>query len=111
MQMEIVPVHAKIEVENVPPDALACMSHDRRCVTDERAAVEAIGRQIRTATLHDAVLARPVVRPPAPPADVYRDVRRGKKEVADGDIHGRGSAGLDGDRTAHQGPVNAAYVV
>src|SRR5215813_5622327 len=63
MEVEVVPVHCKIKIEDVPANFLPGVRHDRRSVAYEGAFIEAIGRQVIPAGLDNAVLTWTTVGP------------------------------------------------
>src|SRR6266851_4779331 len=44
--MKVVPIHAEVEIEHVPPDSLPGMCHDGWGIANERSSVEAKGREV-----------------------------------------------------------------
>src|SRR5262249_48427661 len=111
MRVEVVPVHAKVEVEHVPANTLSRMCNNRRRVANERAAVEAVGGKVVAAAFDNTVLAGAIGGPRHLPTDTDGHVYRREKKVADRDVRATRAARLDGDRPAHRRSVDAAHVV
>src|SRR5437870_2398770 len=109
--MEVVPVHAEVQIEHVPANSLARMRYDGRGVADKRAAVVAKGGQTVAATFDDAVLARAVVDPGDLPTDPNRYIRRAEREIDDGDRGSARASGLNRDRASHRRTVDPADVI
>ena len=52
VRVKVVPDHSEVEIENVPTDLLSRLGHDRRCVPNKGAAVQAVARQTAAILSH-----------------------------------------------------------
>src|SRR6266496_3028552 len=109
--MKVVPIHAEVEIEHVPPDSLPGMCHDGWGIANERSSVEAKGREVVAAGFDHAVLAWPVICPGDLPTRPDGDVGRVEREIDDGHAGRTRAARLHGYGAGHAGPVNATDVV
>src|SRR5215469_2375330 len=109
--MEVMPVHAEVEIKNVPADALSGMGEDRGRVPNERPTIKTIRRYVVSATFEYAVLARTTVYPGNLSTYSHSDASRRKEEVADCYGGGRRPTSLNNYFAAHGRSVNATHVV
>ena len=109
--MKVVPVHSQIDIENVP--RIFCPL-STRIVGELPMKVRPLKQkegQAGPAALHDAVQARPEVRPHNLAADANRHGSGREHIVADGDEDDARSTGHDVDRSRHRGAIAAAEVI
>src|SRR5215470_10513421 len=111
MRMEIVPVHAEIEIEDIPANALASVGKNGRRVADERPFVKAIRGHIVTTAFYDVVLAWATVDPCNLTIYAHGDRGRRKEEIANRYRCRTWATSLNNHFAAHQWSMNAAHVV